>query len=176
MIIEFGIKSNIELLDRHDILNKYYIKSIKFLEKNYLNYVEKQIIKVDNYHSDIYLDQIYKIKFYYSVSEYEDIINIYKNMKKELILDYEKILRHNNLILDQNQSPDDNLKYSINWFVIKVDNKYLITNKYFDNQITYYSFLLFINRNIYSFSLVVGLLAILVINLITIAKLYILLI
>ena len=162
MIIEFGIKSNIELLDRHDMLNKYFIKSIKFLQKNYLNYVEKQINKVDNYHADIYLDRIYKIKFCYSISEYEDIINIYKNMKKELILDYEKILRHNNLILDQNQSPDDNLKYSINWFVIKVDNKYLITNKYFDNEIKYYSFLHFANKNIYNFALVIGLVAILV--------------
>ena len=154
------IKSNIELLDRHDICNKYFIKSIKFLEKNYLYYVEKQIIKVDNYHTDIYLDLIYKIKFYYSVSEYEDIINIYKNIKKELILDYEKILRHNNLILDQN--PDENLKYSINWFVIKVDYKYYLTNKYFDNEIKYYSFLLFVNKNIYNYALIIGLIAILV--------------
>jgi hypothetical protein len=81
-------------------------------------------------------------------------------MKKELILDYEKILRHYILILDQ--YPDDNLKYSINWFVIKVDSKYEITNKYFDDQIEYYSFLHFINRNIFNYALVIGLIAILV--------------
>ena len=158
--IRNGINSNLELLDRQNMFNKYFIKSIKFLEKNYLKYVEKQINKVDNYETDIYLELIYKIKFSYTVSEYESIINIYKNMKKELILDYEKILRHNNLILDQ--YPDDNLIYSINWFVIKVDSKYLITNKYFDNQIEYYSSLHFINRNIFNYALVIGLFAILV--------------
>lgn len=162
MWVRFGIKSNIELLDRHDIFNKYFIKSIKFLEKSYFNYVKKQINKVDNCQTDIYLDQIYKIKFYYSVSEYEDIINIYKNMKKELILDYEKILRHNNLILDQDQDPDNNLKYLTNWFVIRVDYKYFLTNKYFDNQIKYYSFLHFTSMNIYNYTLFIGLIAIII--------------
>jgi hypothetical protein len=168
IITGLGIKSNIELLDRHDMFNKYFIKSIKFLEKNYLNYIQKQINKVDNYHNDIYLDRIYKIKFSYTIFEYENIINIYKNMKKELILDYEKILRHNNLILDQ--KPDDNLKYLINWFVIKVDYKYEMKNKYFDNQINYYSFLHFANKNIYNCALIIGLIAIFI-NFITITKL-----